>query len=191
MLPIYGYQKTTTPADEKEFDQQWKTICEEMGSTYFPNHPSVESYLVKGENGENVGTVAFVEQNDDYSIVQSFYDFKNANFIPEGSKVVEMGKLSVKKECRADGHLEKIASCILEYIIKNQNTHIVAFMNADLYAVLRRAYRVPIMRVGEEYTLPKCKGYTVYVDCKKMLEGGNEKFKKLVDLLKKKEAISI
>lgn len=174
------YEPAITKEQKKEFDEDWKTISDEMGNHYFPLHELEMPHLIKNEQGIVIGTVTFVLKNPHFSIVDDFFDF--TDFLPPNAKPIEIGKLSIKKEHRNQNQedLPNIIKCIFDVVREQNATHIVGTINSGLYAKLRRAYRMPIQNLATVAHLPKCDVLAILTDVEEMFTKGNDKMKALL-----------
>jgi hypothetical protein len=169
------YDLATTDEQKNEFDNQWKTISNECGNHYFPLHYLEKPYLIKNKNDICVGTVTFVSKNNEFSIVDKFFDF--TPFLPSLSNPIEIGKLSIKEEFRNQDNLKTVLKCILDVVRENKNTHIIGTINSKLYVALKRTYGAPIKKLSTVARLPKNDVLAIIINCEEMFNGSNIKIK--------------
>lgn len=184
------YKKVETENEHMIFENEWKTICEEMKNTYYPFVAGCERYLLLDNEGYIVGTTEYVPRNPQYhSIVEDYYPFENVDYLPtDASQIGEIGKISIRKNRRAEGFVDHAIACILDIGAEKGLTHFLAALNVDLYKILRHYYNIHVDIVGPRIVNPGHSIFTVTCDLEKIYRnaGDNYNFLRVQELRKKR-----
>lgn len=171
------WRKVETTEDMRKFDREWAKICEEKGATFYPYHPNSTRFFIVNEKGEDVGTIEFTKRDPDvFSICESYFDFTNHPKVSKNEReIVEVGKISIIKEYRGDGHVDKMMFLMLDYAEKHGITQYLGYMNKEFLLVLLMCYGVRMERLGKEIVQEKHIGIPVLCDIKKQAQKLAEK----------------
>lgn len=177
-----SYEKVVTNKEREQFNEEWKKICDERGATYFDLAEDEEAFFIKDILENIVGTCSFLKKNEKNSMVKKYHDFSKEDAIKKDENVYEVGKISIKKGYRRDGHLEKIILLIAEHSAYNKINNYIGAMDSDLYGILAFQFGIRLKKVGKPTPIQeKRKIYNVIANVEELLNKiqQNSKFDKL------------
>lgn len=145
------FKQVITTEENAHFDQEWEKICAEKGANFYPYHGNSTRFFIL-DNGEVVGTVEFTKRNpSEFSICESYFDFTSHGRLSKNqADIVEVGKISITKEFRSGGHVDKIIKLLCVYAEVHKVKQYIAYMNVELYRLLVLVYGLRMERLGEE-----------------------------------------
>lgn len=145
------FKQVVTIEDNTLFDYEWKKICEEKGANFYPLHINSTRFFIL-DIGKIVGTVEFTKRNPAvFSICESYFDFTSHPLVLKNQlEVMEVGKISIFKEYRSGGHVDKILKLLCLYAEVHDVKQYIAYMNLELYRLLVIVYGLRLERLGEE-----------------------------------------
>lgn len=162
------FQEVTTDHDRKTFDELWKDICTEFGVQFIPYHPNSQRFFIMDEQ-EKVGTIEFTKREPEvFSICEEYFPFEQHDkVLKDRTKVFEVGKISIKKEHRRNGHVDKLIECIHHHATWNKAKQYIGFMNLDLYKILLFSYGLRLERLGNVDKYERHQSIAVLCDVEK------------------------
>lgn len=157
--------KVTNEELTKRFNRVWgKSWVEEGYELEFSNGEGVLQYLFTNELGVDAGSLELKLNPNEI-----MDEFNFLNFVPEGSKLMEVDKLSILKEERGEGILDEILTTIVMAAEEHQVDYCIALIEPVFYRALRAFYKLPVQKAGKMFFYKGDDVVPMVIDAKKMI----------------------
>lgn len=182
------FKEAKSKREKKEFDHQWKKVCEDNKVKFVPTHENNQCFFIM-DGDKKIGTVAFNKRDPKiHSFCENHYKFEENEKVSKNyNEVFEIGKISIKEEHTGNGHLDKVLLLLTLHSQINNVKQYIAFMNLKLYRALVLNYGIRALKVGEEVVTDLHTSGAVICDVPKTLRKLQETGRFNYPILKKAE----
>ncbi|PLT32532.1 hypothetical protein [Bacillus sp. V5-8f] len=129
----------------------------------------VTRYIVYNNLKQPIGTAeAIPYKPNGESYLDQFFPFKDLEIVKQNYKyIVEAEGLTIHPKFRGKHNLDRLLYTLVEHCRINNIKYAVALINPSLYVLLKRMYKIPIEKVGNEY-ISNFTAYPIIIDAQYM-----------------------
>lgn len=162
------FKEVITEDEQRLFNTYWQEVCLEVDVPFLPFHPNSQRFFIMDDR-EIVGTIEFTKRQPHvFSVCEDFFSFKEHDkVIKDESQLYEVGKISITKEHRRNGHIDKIIELINLHAELNKVKQYIGFMNVKLHRILVLSYGLRLEKLGEVVEFERVKAVPVLCDVEK------------------------